>query len=466
MGKMIKIVGVILIMKGLYALEVSLDKIRFDPLKENPNIPEELKAEPSNDIFILQLKGPALPEYKKILREKIKIYGYLPEYSYLVKIEPEKVDEIKNLPFVRWIGPYHPYYKISPECENIKENLKGGIYVKDYGFKEFYDPLYINLPNLKSYVLYLLPDADVKDVSLRLTSFGEIKNVLPYPSNRIIIWTSPSNINSIAKIKEVYYIYPYYPKTIFNNTTKYVLQSYVLTVQANNTPQTGMDTVVAGSLPLWDRNIKGQGQIVTVMDTGVDYYSCWFKDPNGNPPGPNHIVIYDYTNEGGDLQDDQNCGHGTHVSGTVAGDPTRGGANNIADYQGHAYMGKIYMQDIGYYSGYQCALNINNFLNSANTAYNKGSRIHTNSWGYSGANGQYAYEAIDVDVFSFSHQDFLFTFAAGNSGPSSGTVCPPSTAKIVFQWAPHGDIVMMELLIISQAGHQGDQLLIIDINQI
>jgi len=72
--------------------------------------------------------------------EKIKIYGYLPEYSYLVKIEPEKVDEVKNLPFVRWIGPYHPYYKISPECENIKENLKGGIYVKDYGFKEFYDP--------------------------------------------------------------------------------------------------------------------------------------------------------------------------------------------------------------------------------------------------------------------------------------------------------------------------------------
>jgi hypothetical protein len=429
MGKIIKIVGVILIAKGLYALEVSLDKVRFDPLKETPNIPEELKAEPSNDIFILQLKGPALPEYKKILREKIKIYGYLPEYSYLVKIEPEKIDEIKNLPFVRWIGDYHPYYKISPECENIKENLKSGYIEKDYGFKEVYDPLYINLPDLKSYVIYLLPDADAKEVSLRLTSFGEIKNVLPYPSNRIIIWTSPSNINSIAKIKEVYYIYPYYPKTIFNNTTKYVLQSYVLTVQANNTPQTGMDTVVAGNLPVWDRNIKGQGQIVTVMDTGVDYYSCWFRDPNNNPPGPNHIVIYDYTNEGGDLQDDQNCAHGTHVSGTVAGDPTRGGANNIADYQGHAYMGKIYMQDIGYYSGYQCALNISDFVNSLNTAYNKGSRIHTNSWGYTGANGQYQYEAIDVDVFSFSHQDFLFTFAAGNSGPSSGTVSPPSTAK-------------------------------------
>ncbi|MEO0276075.1 MAG: S8 family serine peptidase [candidate division WOR-3 bacterium] len=427
-GKVLIVVGLFI---GLsYSYPISLDKIKFDPLKEIPSIPEELKAEKDNDVFLLQLNGPIIREWKNILKEKgVKIYAYIPEFAYLVKIEPQKIEEIKNLDFVRWIGDYHPYYKIHPECENIKEFQKTGILTKDYGFKEIYDPLYINLPDLKSFVVYLLPDADINKISLELSKISEIKQVLPYPSNRIVIWTSLKNLNSIAKIKEVYHIFPYYPKTLFNSTTKYVLQSYVLTVQANETPLPGGDTVVSGSLPVWNRNIKGQGQIVTVMDTGVDYYSCWFRDPNNNPPGPNHIVIYDYTNEGGDLQDDANCAHGTHVSGTVAGDPTRGGANNIAEYQGHAYMGKIYMQDIGYYAGYQCLLNITNFYNSVNTAYNKGSRIHTNSWGYTGANGQYQYEAIDVDVFSFSHQDFLFTFAAGNSGPSTGTVCPPSTAK-------------------------------------
>ncbi len=427
----IKIMVVVLLsISFLSAFPISLNKIRFDPLKGVPDIPEELKARDDNDVFFLQLSGPIKREWKNLLKEKgVKVYSYIPEYAYLVKIDPEKIDEIKNLEFVRWIGDYHPYYKIDPECDKINEVSKKGTILKDEGFKEFYDPLYINLPDLKSYVIYLLPDADIQKISLNLTSIGEIKQVLPYPSNRIIIWTSPKNINSIARIKEVYYIFPYYPKTLLNSTTKYVLQSYVLTVQANNTPLTGGDTVVSGSLPVWNRNIKGQGQIVTVMDTGVDYYSCWFRDPEGDPPGPNHIVIYDYTNEGGDLQDDSNCAHGTHVSGTVAGDPTRGGANTIAEYQGHAYMGKIYMQDIGYYSGYQCALNINNFYTSANTAYNKGSRIHTNSWGYSNAGGNYAYEAIDVDVFSFTHQDFLFTFAAGNDGPNANTVCPPSTAK-------------------------------------
>lgn len=431
MSKTIKIIsGVILFIGCLYSSSISLDKIKFDPINETPIIPDELKADKDNDIFLLQLQGPILREWKNILKEKgIKIYAYIPEYAYLVKIEPSKIEEIKNLNFVRWIGDYHPYYKIHPECENIKDVKGSGPLSKDRGFLNVYDPLYINLPDLKSFVIYLLPDADIQKVSINLSQFGEIKEVLPYPSNRIIIWTSLKNIYEIAKIKEVYHIFPYYPKTLFNNTTKYVLQSYVLTVQPNNTPQQGMDTVVAGSLPLWDRNIKGQGQIITVMDTGVDYYSCWFRDPNNNPPGPNHIVIYDYTNEGGDLQDDQNCAHGTHVTGTVAGDPTRGGANNIAEYQGLAYMGKIYMQDIGYFAGYQCLLNINNFYNSITTAYNKGSRIHTNSWGYVGGYGQYQYEAIDVDIFSFSHQDFLFTFAAGNSGPNSGTVAIPSTAK-------------------------------------
>jgi len=437
-GVIKNLMGVVIFITFLFSQEISLTTAKFDPIRDGePQIPLELKEkEEDTTIYILQFIGPIKNYWKITLKEKgVKIYGYIPHYAFLVKMESSKKEEILSLPFIRWIGVYHPYYKISPKCFEVKEDdFKGGYLVKDYGFKEVYDPLYINLPDLKSYVLYLLPDADVKEVSLRLSSFCEIKNVLPYPSNRIIVWTSPSNINSIARIKEVYYIFPYYPKTLFNNTTKYVLQSYVLTVQANNTPQTGMDTVVAGNLPVWDRNIKGQGQIVTVMDTGVDYYSCWFRDPNNNPPGPNHIVIYDYTNEGGDLQDDQNCGHGTHVSGTVAGDPTRGGANNIADYQGHAYMGKIYMQDIGYYGGTppRCRLNINNFLNSANTAYNKGSRIHTNSWGYGGLfppYGDYVYEAIDVDIFSFSHQDFLFIFSAGNDGPNPNTVLPPSTAK-------------------------------------
>jgi hypothetical protein len=347
-------------------------------------------------------------------------------------MEPSKKDEVLSLPFVRWTGVYHPYYKISPELNNLRsvEN-KTRQYVKGYGWVEYTDPLYVSLPDLKSIGIYLLPDADAQKIALKLQKMGiEIKKVLGYPSNRIIVWTSLNNLNSIAKIPEVYYISPYYPKAFLNNTTRYVVQSDILTVAPDDWPNATADTVTSGSLPVWNHNIRGQGEIITIMDTGVDYYSCSFWDPEGDPPGPDHIVVYAYTDEGGNTRDTRTCGHGTHVSGTVAGDPSRGGATQVSDYSGNAYQGKIYMQDVGYEFGNSCPLNFTNFYNSAQRARNTyGSYLHSNSWGYTSGFGNYQYESIDIDVFTFLYKDFLFIVSAGNNGPGSNTVGMPSTAK-------------------------------------
>src|SRR5262249_61284028 len=40
--------------------------------------------------------------------------------------------------------------------------------------------------------------------------------------------------------------------------------------------------------PLTDRGINGAGQIVAVLDTGVDYDSCYFAEADGSrPPADN-----------------------------------------------------------------------------------------------------------------------------------------------------------------------------------
>lgn len=418
----------------LFASEISLETAKFDPLKEGePNIPLELRAKKDGvSLYILQFKGPIKNEWKDALKnEGIELYGYLPYYACFARMDKTKKEKVLSLSFVRWIGLYHPYYKISPEFKNLKSVQESrGTLDKERGWRRYTDPLYVSGANQTSIVLYGLPYVNWFDVSIGVNRLGgSVKQITGAAPGRMIVWIDPSKITELARIDGIYYISPYYPKTFLNNTTKYVLESDVLTVVADDWPNNTADSVTAGELPLWDHNIKGQGQLVTVFDTGVDYYSCWFRDPEGDPPGPNHIVIEDYTNEGGDLQDDSTCGHGTHVTGTVAGLVSRGGASGYDDYSGHAYLGRIYMQDIGYAGTWGCALNINNFYNSATTAYNKGSRISTHSWGYSGAGGNYANEALDIDVFTFTHPEMLFTVAAGNDGPNANTVGPPSTAK-------------------------------------
>ena len=66
-------------------------------------------------------------------------------------------------------------------------------------------------------------------------------------------------------------------------------------------------------------------------------------------------------------------------------------------------------------------------------AYTQGARIHTNSWGDNEnaavAEQLHAPRARTSTTFMFSHPDFLILFAAGNSGPGTGSVGSPSTAK-------------------------------------
>ena len=46
---------------------------------------------------------------------------------------------------------------------------------------------------------------------------------------------------------------------------------------------------------LWTHGLRGQGEIVGVADTGVDYDSCFFGDAEDNTPGPEHRKIEIYT---------------------------------------------------------------------------------------------------------------------------------------------------------------------------
>jgi subtilisin family serine protease len=102
----------------------------------------------------------------------------------------------------------------------------------------------------------------------------------------------------------------------------------LLNFRARSNPQSATASNQLSNQPYTKAGILGDGQIVTIADTGLDVFSCYFYDPAGRvaPSKPNapqfnqnlrKVIGYIY-NSCGD-QTDTDGGHGTHVSGTVAG---------------------------------------------------------------------------------------------------------------------------------------------------
>jgi subtilisin family serine protease len=223
--------------------------------------------------------------------------------------------------------------------------------------------------------------------------------------------------------------------------------------------------------PIWDRNITGAGEIVSVADTGLDFDNCFFYDPDHpverdvvnfeNRKVVAYFVVGNGTDDFGDFGDAE--GHGTHVSGSVAGELLVSNSNTeLRRWEGSGKGAKLVFQDI---SGADGALRTGDLYALFSFSYNQtGSVIHTNSFGCSPAL-QCSYDCVctdqddnpvsdedcianfgtrccqicnmydsdsqSVDRFLYDFDDNLVLFSAGNSGGTAfnGTITAPSTAK-------------------------------------
>jgi hypothetical protein len=206
----------------------------------------------------------------------------------------------------------------------------------------------------------------------------------------------------------------------------------------------------AGDHAFWRRGIFGKGQTVAVADTGVDHDSCFFHDPARAVPfnkfDPKHrkIVAYHTSAEitprdliGGDQVD----GHGTHTSGTVAGEPhAEAGAGSAAeaaalgDYRGIVFKAKLAIFDYQHPSAQPDEMVLpddvySDYLARARNDY--GVHVTSNSWGDQA--GLYDSFARAIDQFAWDYPDFLNFFAAGNTGTLGRlTIASPALCKNVI----------------------------------
>ncbi len=327
----------------------------------------------------------------------VRVYEYVPGYGYIADV-PEGL-KLRGA-------------NVRPVPENLKvsELLYQG---------KIEDAVYNGKVRL---IVSGYPGEDEGDLFNAISSFGLTPERFPSshmprfkvsvpPGDALYVARRLASMDAVSKVE------PDLRKYLWNNNTRWYIQ-----------------TRVEGDSLVWAHGINGEGEIGGVMDTGLDYYSCFFRDTTVITPGPTHRKVLDYMVLSSYADDFASCSysHGTHVSGTFLGNPDSASAI-FYNYKGMAYGAKIVFGDAGGPSCGSCGsvCYSSSIYDILTDFYTRGARVINFSWGSSF--NTYSSSARDVDAFMWDNPDALVSISSGNSSSSGasedGTVGSPATAK-------------------------------------
>ncbi len=150
-------------------------------------IPKDLYIEYYPDgegYYIVQFAGPIYEEYKnKVVNSGGKLYGYVPEYAFIVKMNESAKNKVQNLDIVKWIGIYQPAYRISPSIS--KEKAVNKTIIVDVS----------------------IFDVDENNIISKIRTLGG--EIISITQEYIQVSIDSSKIPELAKIKDVLYIAEY-----------------------------------------------------------------------------------------------------------------------------------------------------------------------------------------------------------------------------------------------------------------
>ena len=97
------------------ATSVRLRFASFDPLQQQPALPPELITPASARLWIVQFTAaPTQADREAIAAAGGAVLGYLPENSYLVRVDRSALPVLRTVPSVRWVGAYQAAFRLDP----------------------------------------------------------------------------------------------------------------------------------------------------------------------------------------------------------------------------------------------------------------------------------------------------------------------------------------------------------------
>ena len=378
---------------------VTVNGYSFDPLETGPDADQNLLIDAdltNTGPRLVQFRGPLRRQDLTLLKEQygLTLNRYFPNYTYLETLTAGQLRQLSGLDLVRWIGPYHPAYKLSPA---IGEN-------------QFVTPARIREPGLVLIVL-LHPGASLDAASASLDRLGaEILQTFPMDApgrgDRIRIRVNGRDeLPAVASLPLVEWIEEEGDISLDNGGVTSAIQSGGATT------------------PVHDQGIQGQGQIVGLIDAMIDTSHCFFVDA-ASSIGPGHRKIIGLRSDSpSGFTSPVGCipGHGTHTGGTIAGF-SAGDANNGIAFRSRLTFGDL--NDVIFSSG----SGTKTFLQYLNAAAADGAIIHSNSWSdkATGAVNTYTTLSNDLDVFTWNNENHLVVVSSGNNiGGAPSPIRPP-----------------------------------------
>jgi len=378
--------------------------------------------------YLVKIKGfSRTTEQVEALRAAGAVLGeYLNINTYITKIGAGELAAVRALPFVTYVGDYHPAYKISPRI-GLELMPPDEVTAKDWALE-------VTVHEGASV------DAVVASLAAQgiFVEAGDI--VAGGAGTAIVVRTAPETIPALASIPGVKWLAEKtFPRVLASSVSPVAIP---MLLQNNGTFTTNTLT----GWKLWnfglDGRASGTAQIVTMMDTGLNTSMEHFAQDTTTTgtPGPSHRKVVGYDVYGGDqcvtAYTGADGGHGTwtsqHAVGSISNmtsnpDVTHTPNGNWDD--GIARGAKVYFQDIGIPSG-SIAPPLD-LAASITAAIGKGSFIQNHSWGSSSPT--YDTQASNLDAAMFANPGMVVTVAAGNNGTGGvSTIGSPSTAKNVI----------------------------------
>ena len=423
----------------------------IDPLAERVDFSSTGAAAdaPTSRYAIVQFLDDPATARARLEQRGVTFLGYVPNNAYQVRLERDTLRTLQADADVRWVGAYQPGQKLDPalwadSLATLVLAPGGGLEIDVFGFS--------------GESAQQIADALAKQPGTSVLSRVE-DDAVPFVRVRVNEAELRSLIRAATAEDSVVWVAPHLQEYVNNSAAIGVIQA-----DSPTTGTAGSGTVEAGRQPLWDHGLFGSNQIISISDSGLDANEAWFTTLNKGlgdhteitfadspvPPalGVTHAdnKIYAYWVQPGATANDNNIAcpggtangyHGTHTSGTLAGDaggtvsavtytastPTSSG-HELAD--GMAPNAQILFQDIG--NDTTGCLSITNLGGTIRQAHAAGAGIHSASWG-SSSSGVYSGSDRIVDSTLSALEDIIYVTSAGNSGPGATTSGSPGNAK-------------------------------------